>query len=150
MKRSAVALLVLLLSVSSLPAGESIPTVKLAVAPKYPTLTLAGRVYGEVVVSVSINGSGAVQTATVVSGHPMLRDAALIAARQWQFARNTLATRRATLTFRFVLLPEDSRVKSQTVFLPPAGFEIREKPDPVSIENEQVEPTLTPQPISLT
>lgn len=131
--------------------AESAPPVKVAVAPKYPALTLAGRIYGDVAVSIEINRSGAVGQSQVISGHPMLREAALVAARQWQFAKSSSPLRRATLTFRFVILPEDSDVKSQTLFLPPAGFEVRERPEPASrMEEQQDEPRITPEPISVT
>jgi hypothetical protein len=51
---SALALLTFVLFVPPLFAGESSPAVKLATAPKYPILTLAGRVYGKVTVRVTI------------------------------------------------------------------------------------------------
>ena len=142
---------VLLLSAREASSGESSPAVRIAVAPKYPSPTLAGRVYGDVAVSITINRAGTVEVADVVSGHPMLREAALVAARQWQFAKGSLSKRKTTLTFRFILLPEDSEVKSQTFFLPPAGFEIRERPEPASMmEDEQGEPFPSADPVSVT
>jgi hypothetical protein len=51
---SALALLTFVLLVPPLFAGESSPAVKLAAAPNYPILTLAGRVYGKVTVRVTI------------------------------------------------------------------------------------------------
>lgn len=146
----AAAWLGLLLVVPQLLAGESSPAVRIAVAPKYPSLTLAGRIYGDVTVSVIIDRSGCVEETKVLDGHPMLREAAVLAARQWQFAKGLLPRRKATLTFRFVLLPEDSQLKSQTVFLPPTGFEIREKPAPTSMEDQQAAPGRQEQPISVT
>jgi len=81
----------------------------------------------------------------------MLREAALAAARQWQFARSTAPRRKATLTFRFVILPEDSEVKSETLFLPPAGFEVRQRPEPLSLmEDQQGQPSNKAEPFSLT
>ncbi len=130
------ATLVLFLFVSPLFAGESSPAVKLAVAPKYPTLTLAGRVYGQVTVRVTIDRAGAVRDATVTDGHPMLREAALGAAQQWKFAESLLPKRVATLKFSFVILPEDSQVASQTVFLPPMGIEIRQRPAKPAVEDD--------------
>lgn len=142
--------LALLLLVPHLFAGESAPVVKYAVAPKYPTLTLAGRIYGQVTVRVTIDRAGAVKDATVTEGHPMLREAAVEAAQQWKFEESSLPKRVATLKFSFVLLPEDSQVASQTVFLPPMGFEIRQKPAKPAVEDEEGEFHPNQHPISKT
>ena len=131
-------------------AGESSPAVKLAVAPKYPTLTLAGRVYGEVSVRVTIDRTGAVKGAKVIEGHPMLREAAVYAARQWKFVESAADQRVATLKFSFVILPENSQVQSQTIFLPPAGFEIRQKPAAPAVEDQEGEFSPDQHPISKT
>ena len=125
---SALACLIFVTVAPHLCAGESAPAVKLAVAPKYPTLTLAGRIYGQVNVRVTIDRAGAVKDARVVEGHPMLREAALNAAQQWKFAEGAAQDRVATVKFSFVILPANSKLQAQTVFLPPAGVEIRQKP----------------------
>ncbi len=143
--------LAFLLFLPPLFAGDPTPAVTLAVAPKYPTLTLAGRVYGQVTVRVTIDRAGSVKDATVTEGHPMLREAAVDAAQQWKFVESPLPKRVATLNFNFVLLPEDSQVASQTVFLPPAGFEIRERPaKPVADDDEDGEFHPNQHPISKT
>src|SRR5208282_531779 len=80
-------------------ADESWPVVKLAVAPRYPTLPLEGRVYGEVIVRVTIDRSGGVKDATVTNGHPMLREAAVAAAQQWKFQESSVSNRIAILKF---------------------------------------------------
>ena len=125
---SALAFLMFVMVVPQLFAGEPSPAIKLAVAPKYPTLTLAGRVYGKVTVRVTIDRAGAVKDARVVEGHPMLRQAAVNAALQWKFEENAAQERGATLKFSFVILPPNSKVQAQTIFLPPSGVEIRQKP----------------------
>jgi TonB family protein len=102
----------------------------IANAPKYPTLTPAGRVYGQVTVRVTIDRTGTVKDTRVAEGHPMLREAAVNAAQQWKFEEATSQKRVATLKFSFVILPANSKVQAQTVFLPPAGVEIRQKPAP--------------------
>src|SRR5271157_2267121 len=96
-------ILALLFLVPHLFAGESTPAVKFAVAPKYPTLTLAGRVYGEVLVRVTIDRAGAVKGTKVTEGHPMLREAAVDAAQQWKFVESSVDKRVATLKFSFVI-----------------------------------------------
>jgi len=128
-------------------AGESSPAIKIAVAPKYPTLTLAGRVCGVVTVRVTIDPSGAVRAASVIEGHPMLREAAVYAAQQWKFDASPAEKRIARLKFSFVILPESSKVKSETVFLPPAGFEIRRRPAAPSVEDQDGDPSPDQHPI---
>jgi TonB family protein len=128
-------LIALLLVLPPLIARESLPAVRLAVAPKYPALTLAGRVYGQVTVRVTIDPAGSVQNASVTEGHPMLRESALVAARQWKFARSTVGARVTTLRFGFVILPDSASVSSQVIFLPPNGFEIRQKPPSSSVQD---------------
>ena len=134
-----------------LAAREPWPAIKQAVAPKYPALTLAGRVYGEVNIRVTIDRSGNVREASVIDGHPMLREAATAAARQWKFASSTVPERTTTLEFRFVLLPETAEVSSQVVFLPPNGFEIRQKPPSAELQDGGVdEPAPVADPIAST
>lgn len=116
-------------------ARELAPAVKRAVASKYPTLTLAGRICGEVMVRVEIARSGEVRNATVIEGHPMLRESAVYAARQWKFAPGGAETRAARLRFNFVVLPETAQVSSQTIFLPPNGVEIRQKPPSPAVQD---------------
>ncbi|HEY2121187.1 MAG TPA: TonB family protein [Candidatus Acidoferrum sp.] len=139
-----------LLLVPQLFAGESSSMVKFAVAPKYPTLPLEGRVYGEVTVRVTIDRGGSVKVATVTNGHPMLREAAVDAAQQWKFQTSSASKRMVVLRFSFVLLPENSAVISQTVFLPPTGIEIRQKPAEPLVQDQEGEFTLVEHPISTT
>ncbi len=116
--------------------GDTAPGVKSAVAPKYPALILAGRIYGEVLVRVTIDSAGDVKQAKVTEGHPMLREAAEEAARQWKFEAGAAPKRVAVLNFSFVILADDAKEKSGTVFQPPLGIEIRQKP-PVPVMEDQ-------------
>jgi len=120
--------LAFLMFVPHLFAGESSPAVKLAVAAKYPALTLPGRVYGKVTVRVTIDRAGTVNDARVVEGHQILREAAVNTAQQWKSEEDAAQERVATRKFSFVILPANSKVQVQTIFLPPSGFEIRQKP----------------------
>lgn len=52
--------------------------------PVYPPLARQANIFGDVVVEVTINRDG-VRNASVLSGHPMLREAALTSARQSHF-----------------------------------------------------------------
>jgi periplasmic protein TonB len=60
------------------------------VVPSYPELPKRIRLQGEVSVEVIISPDGRVESARVVSGHPMLLQAALDAARRWRFDPTSL------------------------------------------------------------
>jgi len=55
------------------------------VSPTYPPIARQARVTGQVVLSAVISKEGTVENLRVVSGHPMLVEAALNAVRQWQY-----------------------------------------------------------------
>jgi TonB family protein len=55
------------------------------VAPVYPPLAKQARLQGDVVLEAVISREGDVTNLRVVSGHPLLVDAALTAARQWKY-----------------------------------------------------------------
>ena len=80
----------------------------------------------------------------------MLRDAAVSAAREWKYEEGSAQKREATLKFNFVILPDNSKVQSQTVFLPPAGIEIRQKPASAGVDDQEDEFSPDPHPISKT
>jgi periplasmic protein TonB len=61
-----------------------------SVEPVYPPLARQTRVWGTVVVDAVIDEHGNVVQERVVSGHPLLIEAALQAVRQWKFAPTTL------------------------------------------------------------
>jgi protein TonB len=54
-------------------------------APIYPPIAVAARVEGTVVLEATISASGSIQNLRVVSGHPMLQQAALDAVRDWRY-----------------------------------------------------------------
>ncbi len=53
--------------------------------PTYPEMARAAEIDGAVVVEVTVSEAGEVISARAVSGHPLLRDAAVQAARGWAF-----------------------------------------------------------------
>lgn len=55
-------------------------------APDYPPLAKLGRVQGRVMLQVSVRSDGSVSEASLMSGHPLLAQAALEAVRSWTFA----------------------------------------------------------------
>lgn len=75
--------------------------------PTYPPLAKAARISSTVVVEVTVGEDGLVLTATALSGHPLLKDAAVSAARLWQFSPTVLSGKPikviGTLTFNFGL-----------------------------------------------
>jgi TonB family protein len=77
------------------------------VNPDYPDTAKAVSVSGAVVVEVVVDEEGNVVSARALNGHPLLRDAAVEAARQWQFTPTTLEGEAVkvvgTLTFNFTL-----------------------------------------------
>src|SRR5215510_2879980 len=87
------------------------------VEPVYPPLAKAARVSGAVVVEVTIDGKGDVIAAQAISGHPLLKDAAVAAARDWKFAPTQLSGVSVkvigTLTFNFSL-PQETRSSNPT------------------------------------
>jgi len=61
------------------------PRALLKSAPDYPALARSARIEGDVVLDATIDAQGNVLDARVVSGHPLLYDAALNAVRKWKF-----------------------------------------------------------------
>lgn len=77
------------------------------VEPPYPAIAKAARVQGQVQIQIGISETGAVTDVTLISGNPLLREAALQAARQWRFIPTELNGQRVRaiglLTFNFKL-----------------------------------------------
>jgi protein TonB len=74
------------------PVGGAIraPRKVFDVLPVYPQIAQAARVEGDVIIQATIGVDGMVQEARVVSGRPLLNDAALNAVRQWRYTPTTL------------------------------------------------------------
>jgi len=81
------------------------------VQPPYPPIAKAARAQGAVQVQITISETGEVIEANAINGHPLLRDAALQAARQWLFQPTELGGApvkvQGILTFNFVLDDEE-------------------------------------------
>lgn len=75
--------------------------------PLYPSLAKAARTQGTVAVKVVVDETGSVVSAEAVSGHPLLRAAAVAAARQAKFSPTLLSGKpvkvSGLLTYNFVL-----------------------------------------------
>src|SRR5581483_9491773 len=55
------------------------------VRPTYPPLARAARIQGAVVLQAVIGKDGTIQNLRLVSGHPMLTQAAIEAVKQWRY-----------------------------------------------------------------
>jgi protein TonB len=55
------------------------------VEPKYPTIALAARIMGTVLLKAVISRDGEIKELQVVSGHPILIPAAIDAVKQWRY-----------------------------------------------------------------
>ena len=77
------------------------------VEPSYPPLAKAARISGSVVVEVTVDEEGNVIAARAISGHPLLKDAAVEAAKGWTFSPTQLqgvpVKVIGTITFNFMM-----------------------------------------------
>jgi periplasmic protein TonB len=75
--------------------------------PAYPPIAKAARASGTVTVQILVDESGRVVSASAVSGHPLLQQAAVAAARQARFSPTLLSGQpvkvSGTVTYNFVL-----------------------------------------------
>lgn len=83
--------------------------------PEYPALAKAARVSGKVEVEIAADQEGRVTSGRAISGHPLLKDSAIAAAKQWMFDPTKLSQTSAaivgTLTFVFDLAAEERKTK---------------------------------------
>jgi protein TonB len=71
--------------------GDIKPPVRTVyVAPIYPDLARVARLQGLVVVECTIDPSGRVVDARIITGHPLLQNATLDAVRQWRYTATRL------------------------------------------------------------
>jgi protein TonB len=67
------------------------PPIRVAyVAPVYPDIAIRARVGGTVVIDCTIAPDGRVVDVRVITGHPLLTDAAIAAVRQWRYTPTLL------------------------------------------------------------
>ncbi len=67
------------------------------VDPIYPTIAKTARISGKVILQAVIAPDGTIQSLAVISGHPMLQQAALQAVRQWVYAPTYLNNQPVTV-----------------------------------------------------
>jgi TonB family protein len=66
-------------------AGVAVGMITKKVAPEYPAVAKAARVQGTIVLQATISKTGTIQNLRVISGPPLLQQAALDAVQQWQY-----------------------------------------------------------------
>jgi protein TonB len=90
------------------------------VQPEYPAIAEQRHIHGIVTVEIHVGTNGRVTAGRVISGHPLLIDAALDAVRQWVYRPMTVGggptevVTIATIAFP----PTDSRGKGRTILHP--------------------------------
>lgn len=91
------------------------------VQPAYPAAARAAHATGAVQVQITVNEMGEVINAQVISGHPLFRDAALQAAKQWRFKPTRLSGKpvktQGVLSFNFA--PGRNAAPGATVSMTP-------------------------------
>ena len=71
--------------------SQAVPAVLIfKVSPEYPSLARAARVQGEVVMHATIGVDGTVQQLRLLSGNPLLVNAAMQAVKKWRYRPSTL------------------------------------------------------------
>lgn len=86
---------------------EARPVRSASAAPPYPTIAVAARAGGVVVIEVKVDAAGRVSSAEARSGHPLLQQAARDAAKRWEFNPEAGAGTRVARLF-FVFSERDS------------------------------------------
>ncbi|HVG29231.1 MAG TPA: energy transducer TonB [Pyrinomonadaceae bacterium] len=93
------------------------------VQPSYPAIARAAGAAGTVEVEVTVDEGGNVASARAISGHPLLQQAAVDAARQWSFKPTMLEGKAVkvagVITFNFVLSGKETDQAAPGVGAPP-------------------------------
>jgi TonB family protein len=76
----------------NLPSTDVASLVLASPQPLYPAIARMAHISGSVVVRLVVSGSGTVTSATPIGGHPMLRPAAVDAAKHWTFGALQVGT----------------------------------------------------------
>lgn len=97
--------------------------------PSYPPIAKAAKATGVIQVQITISEEGKVIGAEAISGHPLLRDAAVEAARQWEFKPTMLSGQavkvQGILSFNFSLQGEEANINNQSAEIAPPPTQVR-------------------------
>jgi TonB family protein len=83
-KKKLLPILIVLLLASSLVAGSGRKVVRMA-QPSYPQLARQMHLSGTVKLEATVMPNGKIKDLKVIGGHPVLSDAAVDAAKKWQY-----------------------------------------------------------------
>lgn len=86
-----------------LPATSAEDSVAYRIEPEYPESARELQIQGPVILDVRIGSNGSVKETRVVSGHPLLAEAAIEAVRQWRFKRALVNGKPAEMQTRITL-----------------------------------------------
>jgi len=134
-------IILLSVSIARLPAQETNDkatqgTVSVAklVQPVYPPVAKQARIAGDVQLELVVRADGSIETATVISGHPLLKQAALDSAQRSQFACEGCGkeVRSVQMVYSFQLGPTIYCTESSG---PPNGDK-QEQPYPRVVQSE--------------
>lgn len=98
-KVAALACYTVLLASLSLSVFAQDRTLLRKAAPSYPEMARRMHVAGAVVIKVTIGPDGKVKSASVISGHPLLTQAALNAVKEWVYSAGAEETRNVEINF---------------------------------------------------
>jgi TonB family protein len=88
-----------LLSALSLSVFAQDRTLVKKAAPSYPEMARRMHVGGAVVVKITIGPDGKVKSASALSGHPLLTQAAVSAVKEWVYSPGAEETRNVEINF---------------------------------------------------
>ncbi len=115
------------------------------VQPQYPPIAKAAGAQGPVTVQVLIDEQGNVTTARAVSGHPLLQDSSVTAARQWVFKPTIINGKPAkvngSISFSFTLSDDEGDAPPPPPQGPPPPPAVKESLGRQNIEGVEAEGT---------
>jgi TonB family protein len=109
-----------------------------SVPPTYPAIAKAAGAQGPVTVQIVVNEAGDVESAKAISGHPLLQQAGVDAARQWKFTPTELSGNRVKvsgmISFVFTLPKgEESPAAETSIMRVPASGHAEDGDGPARI-----------------
>ena len=113
------------------------------VQPSYPPVAKAAGAEGPVQVQVTVSETGQVVEAVAINGHPLLREAATEAARQWVFKPTELGGTavkvNGVVSFNFTLGPNESQPGTRERVMMPGAPGERVQPKTESLGKQTIE-----------
>ena len=121
-KLAALAVLVALAASSASPQRENqVLCLRKFVAPVYSPIARQARIQGAVRVDVTVDPDGVPGNVTAMEGHPILREYAVEAIKQWRFCFQAKSPRKISLILKFELEGTTSDWAPTYVAFDPSG-----------------------------